>query len=74
MADATIDIVAMGDAIVDVIASCDDEFLVTHGLPKGSMQLLILRRCGTVCLRWQCLEPESISPSQYLQQVCVDRS
>lgn len=40
MADATLDIVAMGDAIVDVIASCDDEFLIAHNLPKGSMQLL----------------------------------
>jgi len=30
----------MGDAIVDVIASCDDAFLTTHRLPKGSMQLL----------------------------------
>ena len=40
MADATIDIVAMGDAIVDVIASCDDAFLTKHRLPKGSMQLL----------------------------------
>lgn len=40
MADAQLDIVAMGDAIVDVIASCDDEFLVRHDLPKGSMQLL----------------------------------
>ncbi|HVF37348.1 MAG TPA: PfkB family carbohydrate kinase, partial [Sphingomicrobium sp.] len=30
----------MGDAIVDVIASCDDEFLYAHCLPKGSMQLL----------------------------------
>ena len=30
----------MGDAIVDVIASCDDDFLVAHKLPKGSMQLL----------------------------------
>ena len=40
MADATIDIVAMGDAIVDVIASCDDAFLTEHRLPKGSMQLL----------------------------------
>ncbi len=40
MADATLDIVAMGDAIVDVIASCDDEFLTAHSLPKGSMQLL----------------------------------
>ena len=40
MADPTLDIVAMGDAIVDVIASCDDDFLVAHKLPKGSMQLL----------------------------------
>lgn len=40
MADATLDIVAMGDAIVDVIASCDDEFLTAHSLPRGSMQLL----------------------------------
>ena len=40
MADAAIDIVAMGDAIVDVIASCDEAFLDAHRLPKGSMQLL----------------------------------
>ena len=40
MADAAFDIVAMGDAIVDVIASCDDDFITEHGLPKGSMQLL----------------------------------
>jgi sugar/nucleoside kinase (ribokinase family) len=36
----SLDIVAIGDAIVDVIATCDDAFLVEHGLPKGSMQLL----------------------------------
>ena len=40
MADATLDIVAMGDAIVDVIADCDDDFIRAHNLPKGSMQLL----------------------------------
>ena len=40
MADATLDIVAMGDAIVDVIANCDEEFIRAHNLPKGSMQLL----------------------------------
>ncbi len=34
------DIVAIGDAIVDVIATCDEAFLAQHGLPKGSMQLL----------------------------------
>nr|WP_283938273.1 adenosine kinase [Sphingomonas brevis] len=30
----------MGDAIVDVIANCDEEFIRAHNLPKGSMQLL----------------------------------
>ena len=38
--DSQYDIVAIGDAIVDVIATCDDAFLVEHDLPKGSMQLL----------------------------------
>ncbi|HXG99624.1 MAG TPA: adenosine kinase [Sphingomicrobium sp.] len=37
---ASLDIIAMGDAIVDVIAACDDAFLTRHALPKGSMQLL----------------------------------
>jgi sugar/nucleoside kinase (ribokinase family) len=36
----SLDIVAIGDAIVDVIATCDDAFLTAHNLPKGSMQLL----------------------------------
>ena len=35
-----LDVVAIGDAIVDVIATADDSFLATHGLTKGSMQLL----------------------------------
>jgi sugar/nucleoside kinase (ribokinase family) len=35
-----LDVVAIGDAIVDVIATCDDGFLEQHRLPKGSMQLL----------------------------------
>jgi sugar/nucleoside kinase (ribokinase family) len=35
-----LDVVAIGDAIVDVIATCDDSFLESHGLAKGSMQLL----------------------------------
>jgi len=34
------DIVAIGDAIVDVIATCDESFLEQHRLAKGSMQLL----------------------------------
>jgi sugar/nucleoside kinase (ribokinase family) len=35
-----IDIIAIGDAIVDVIATCDDAFIAEHKLPKGGMQLL----------------------------------
>jgi sugar/nucleoside kinase (ribokinase family) len=34
------DILAMGDALVDVIATCDDDFLTRFALPKGAMQLL----------------------------------
>jgi sugar/nucleoside kinase (ribokinase family) len=37
---SSLDIVAIGDAIVDVIATCDDAFLSEHRLPKGGMQLL----------------------------------
>ena len=40
MTSSQLDIVAIGDAIVDVIATCDDAFLREHSLPKGSMQLL----------------------------------
>jgi sugar/nucleoside kinase (ribokinase family) len=36
----SLDIVAIGDAIVDVIATCDDAFLIEHDLPKGSMRVL----------------------------------
>jgi sugar/nucleoside kinase (ribokinase family) len=35
-----IDVVAIGDAIVDVIATAEESFLETHALTKGSMQLL----------------------------------
>jgi sugar/nucleoside kinase (ribokinase family) len=35
-----LDIVAIGDAIVDVIATCEDSFLAEQKLTKGSMQLL----------------------------------
>lgn len=40
MNPGALDIVAIGDAIVDVIATAEDSFLQAHGLTKGSMQLL----------------------------------
>jgi sugar/nucleoside kinase (ribokinase family) len=40
VASSNLDIVAIGDAIVDVIATTDDAFIEQRGLPKGGMQLL----------------------------------
>ena len=34
------DVVGIGNAIVDIIARCDDAFLERHGYRKGSMQLI----------------------------------
>jgi sugar/nucleoside kinase (ribokinase family) len=44
----SLDIVAIGDAIVDVIATCDEAFLELHNLPKGSMQLLETHEADTL--------------------------
>ncbi|MET0363328.1 MAG: adenosine kinase [Sphingobium sp.] len=40
MTEPSLDIVAIGNAIVDVIARADDDFLATHSLVKGGMQLV----------------------------------
>jgi len=40
MTEKTVDVLAIGNAIVDVIANADDEFLDRHGLTKGSMRLI----------------------------------
>ena len=40
MSDKPVDVLAIGNAIVDVIADADDDFLERHGLAKGSMRLI----------------------------------
>lgn len=40
MPEPTYDIVAIGNAIVDVLAQADEDFLASVGLTKGAMQLL----------------------------------
>lgn len=40
MPGATFDVVGVGNAIVDVIANVDDDFLLEHSLEKGSMTLI----------------------------------
>lgn len=40
MAESSYDIVGIGNAIVDIIARCEDRFLSDHGMEKGFMQLI----------------------------------
>jgi sugar/nucleoside kinase (ribokinase family) len=40
MTDPTLDIVAIGNAIVDVIAQAEDDFVASEGVTKGSMRLM----------------------------------
>ena len=38
--EATLDVVGVGNAIVDVISTVDDDFIATHDLNKGAMTLI----------------------------------
>ena len=40
MPNAQFDVLGIGNAIVDVLASTEESFLVDHGLSKGNMRLL----------------------------------
>jgi sugar/nucleoside kinase (ribokinase family) len=40
MNEKTMDVLAIGNAIVDVITDADDTFLARHGMAKGSMRLV----------------------------------
>ena len=40
MADAQVEVLGIGNAIVDVIAHADEAFLVEHGMDKGGMALI----------------------------------
>jgi sugar/nucleoside kinase (ribokinase family) len=41
---ASLDVLGIGNAIVDVLAHADEAFLVRHGLPKGAMTLIDAER------------------------------
>ena len=40
MSEIRYDVVGIGNAIVDIIGRCDDDFLVRHDAPKGHMRLV----------------------------------
>jgi len=48
MTDKRYDVVAIGNAIVDIIGRCDEQFLVAHGAAKGAMTLVDADRVVTL--------------------------
>jgi len=42
------DVIGIGNAIVDVLARVDDDFLVRHGMRKGTMALINESRAGAI--------------------------
>jgi sugar/nucleoside kinase (ribokinase family) len=48
MTNNTLDVVGIGNAIVDVLAQVDDDFLRRHALTKGSMALIDERQAGAL--------------------------
>ncbi len=51
MTDTSLDVLAIGNAIVDVIATADESFLQAEGLTKGGMQLIDAERADTLYSR-----------------------
>jgi sugar/nucleoside kinase (ribokinase family) len=51
MTEAAMDVLCIGNAIVDVIARVDDRFIESHGLVKGSMNLIDEERAETLYAR-----------------------
>ncbi len=48
MRTTTLDVVGIGNAIVDIIASADDAFLAAHGMTKGAMMLIDEAQAGRI--------------------------
>ncbi|MDQ0562982.1 sugar/nucleoside kinase (ribokinase family) [Rhizobium mesoamericanum] len=45
------DVLCIGNAIVDIIAQCDEAFLKTNGIIKGAMDLIDARRADLLYSR-----------------------
>jgi sugar/nucleoside kinase (ribokinase family) len=48
MTAATLDVVGIGNAIVDVLVQADDAFILAHGLAKGTMTLIDAARADAL--------------------------
>src|ERR1700747_3169969 len=47
-ASARYDVLGIGNAIVDVLARADEDFLLAHGMRKGGMALIDESRAGAI--------------------------
>ena len=52
--DPSLDVYCLGNAIVDVISSCDDDFLTDNGIIKGAMNLIDAERAVSL---YAAMEP-----------------
>jgi sugar/nucleoside kinase (ribokinase family) len=48
MPDTRFDVLTIGNAIVDIIARCDEAFITAHGLDKGHMHLIDAERSASL--------------------------
>jgi len=48
MSDSALDVVGIGNALVDVLSHAEEDFLIKHGLVKGSMALIEADRAETL--------------------------
>ena len=52
MSETDLDVVALGNAIVDAVCRVDDNFLKVNNFKKGKMKLMLLNRCHIFFLQW----------------------
>ncbi len=48
MSETTYDVLTIGNAIVDIIARCEDDFLVSEDIIKGAMNLIDMQRAESL--------------------------
>jgi sugar/nucleoside kinase (ribokinase family) len=68
MAQTTYDVVGIGNAIVDIIARCDDSFLSKHGMEKGFMQLVTAGQANEI---YQVMGPATEQSGGSVANTCA---
>ena len=63
MTETRLDVLAIGNAIVDVIADCDDAFLAAEGLTKGMMRLIDADEAARLTSIWPARQIRAAPPA-----------